>query len=82
MTGARISALCLALSTAACAVGPNYRRPSAPAPPLYKELSPAEAAAAAGKEWKPAEPRDETRKGKWWELFGDPQLNALEEQVA
>lgn len=29
--------------------------------------------------WKPAEPRDHALPGQWWEIFGDPQLNALEQ---
>ncbi|MCX5893688.1 MAG: TolC family protein, partial [Deltaproteobacteria bacterium] len=28
-----------------------------------------------------AQPRDELPRGKWWEIYHDPQLNALEEQV-
>jgi NodT family efflux transporter outer membrane factor (OMF) lipoprotein len=28
-----------------------------------------------------AQPSDEMPRGQWWEIFGDPQLNALEEQV-
>ena len=31
--------------------------------------------------WKAAQPNDAARRGKWWEVFGDPDLNALEEQV-
>jgi len=31
--------------------------------------------------WKRAQPNDEALRGKWWELFGDPQLNALEERL-
>ena len=31
--------------------------------------------------WKPAQPSDATQKGKWWEIFQDPQLNALEEKI-
>ena len=27
-------------------------------------------------------PSDKIPRGKWWEIFGDPQLNALEEQVS
>ena len=42
--------------------------------PGYKE-------AASSNIWKPAEPRDGTVRGQWWEMFGDPQLNALEEQI-
>jgi outer membrane protein TolC len=31
--------------------------------------------------WKTAQPKDDALRGKWWEIFGDPELNALEEQV-
>ncbi|HST11218.1 MAG TPA: efflux transporter outer membrane subunit [Terriglobales bacterium] len=55
-----------------CAVGPRYAKPVAPAPPAYKEMPP---------NWKAAEPSDETAKGKWWQVFQDPQLDALEDQV-
>jgi len=64
----------LAISTAACrAVGPNYAKPPAPTPQAFKEPLPAG--------WKEGEPRDDAIRGKWWEIFNDPQLNALEEQV-
>jgi NodT family efflux transporter outer membrane factor (OMF) lipoprotein len=66
--------------TVACAVGPNYKKPSALAPPAYKEEGPPPASTSG--EWKPAEPREGTARGKWWEAFGDPALNALEEQVS
>ncbi len=56
-----------------CAVGPRYAKPTAPAPPSYKELPP---------DWKTAQPSDQIARGKWWEMFQDPQLNALEEQVS
>ena len=55
-----------------CTVGPRYAKPAVPAPPQYKELPP---------NWKTAEPADQVAKGKWWEVFGDQQLNGLEEQV-
>ncbi len=64
----------MALLTAACAVGPNYKKPSAETPGAFKEAPPAG--------WKTAQPRDGSLRGKWWEAFGDPRLNALEEQVA
>jgi NodT family efflux transporter outer membrane factor (OMF) lipoprotein len=72
----RVLTAVLAVLSAACAVGPNYKRPSAPLPAAFKE-----AAAPPSGAWKPAEPKDEAARGKWWEVFGDPQLNALEEQV-
>jgi len=33
-------------------------------------------------QWKMATPSDGLLKGKWWEIFGDPQLNRLEELVS
>jgi NodT family efflux transporter outer membrane factor (OMF) lipoprotein len=65
--------------TAACAVGPNYKRPEAPVPAAFKE-QPAEAPAPG--EWKPAQPKDDASRGRWWEIFGDPFLNELEQQVS
>lgn len=56
-----------------CMVGPNYRRPPAPVPAAFKEKPP--------DGWKEAEPNDAALKGKWWEIYNDPQLNALEDQV-
>jgi NodT family efflux transporter outer membrane factor (OMF) lipoprotein len=78
----RLSWVVLALVLSGCAVGPNYRRPDAPVPAGWKEPVPEGNAAAAPEAWKPAEPRDSRERGKWWEVFADPQLNALEEQVA
>jgi NodT family efflux transporter outer membrane factor (OMF) lipoprotein len=68
------------LLSPACMVGPNYKRPPAPAPPAYKEQAPADFKEANG--WKPAQPGDSLLKGKWWEIYNDPALNALEEMVA
>jgi NodT family efflux transporter outer membrane factor (OMF) lipoprotein len=73
-----LSAFCLLLP--ACMVGPNYKRPPAPAPPAYKELPPANSPQAA--EFAPAQPSDAIARGKWWEIYNDPELNALEEQVS
>lgn len=70
----------LFLLSTACMVGPNYKRPAAPVPPAYKEQAPPEFKEANG--WKPAEPGDSLIKGKWWEIYNDPGLNALEEMVA
>lgn len=57
-----------------CTIGPKYQRPVAPTPPAFKEL-------AGNDEWKVATPSDELLKGKWWEMFGDPELNRLEELI-
>ncbi|MGA2737404.1 MAG: efflux transporter outer membrane subunit [Bryobacteraceae bacterium] len=64
----------LLLLSSACMVGPNYKRPAAPQTPAYKEPAP--------EGWKEAQPNDGAIKGKWWELYNDPQLNALEDQVS
>ncbi len=63
-----------------CTVGPKYVRPSVTAPPAYKELTPENLKDTDG--WKQAQPSDGTLRGKWWEIFGDPGLNSLEEQVS
>ena len=64
----------LAILTAGCLKVPDYQRPAAPAPLSYKEDPP--------EGWKEAQPSDGALRGKWWEIFGDPALNALEEQVS
>jgi NodT family efflux transporter outer membrane factor (OMF) lipoprotein len=46
-------------------------------PAAYKELTPDNLKEG----WKVAQPKDDVIRGKWWEMFNDPQLNALEEQV-
>src|SRR5947208_8878325 len=70
------------LFSAACAVGPNYKRPSAAAPPVFKEQPPPNFKEAEAAGWKQAQPGDAYLKGKWWEVYNDPALNALEEQVS
>ena len=62
-----------------CTVGPAYRKPSVQSPTAYRELTAAQFKDTDG--WKVAAPQDAAIRGKWWELFGDPQLNTLEEQV-
>ena len=59
------------LNFSGCAVGPKYQRPTAPTPPAYKEVG----------NWKTAEPSDQKLGGNWWEIFQDPQLNTLEQQI-
>jgi NodT family efflux transporter outer membrane factor (OMF) lipoprotein len=68
-------------------VGPNYQRPAYDAPPVYKETGASNVAvppppAPAGGGWQPASPSDGMLKGKWWEIYNDPQLNQLEERIA
>jgi NodT family efflux transporter outer membrane factor (OMF) lipoprotein len=56
---------------AACTVGPDYRRPPAPVPAVYKE--------AAG--WKVGEPLDAIDRGAWWSIYKDPVLDGLQRQI-
>lgn len=60
-----------------CMVGPKYTKPTAPLAPGFKELSDWKESDG----WKVAKPDDTLIRGKWWELYGDPRLNELEEQV-
>ena len=55
-----------------CMVGPDYKRPDAPVPVVYKELD----------GWKPATPLDSINRGAWWSIYHDPELDQLEDQVA
>jgi NodT family efflux transporter outer membrane factor (OMF) lipoprotein len=62
-----------------CMVGPKYHTPAADTPAAYKELTPADFKETEG--WKVAQPKDDALRGKWWEIFNEPELNALEEKV-
>ncbi|MBS1206568.1 MAG: transporter [Proteobacteria bacterium] len=55
-----------------CTVGPDYQRPSMVLPVHYKE--------ARG--WQQATPQDAARKGEWWAVYRDPQLDVLLRQVS
>jgi NodT family efflux transporter outer membrane factor (OMF) lipoprotein len=67
----KCAALLMALVLGACAVGPNYHRPSAPVPQRFKE--------AEG--WKPAEPREAASGSQWWSVYNDTTLDDLEKQI-
>ena len=58
------------LVLAGCAVGPDYRRPVVEAP-AFKEAG----------NWQPAEPGEQRPRGKWWEAYGDPLLNGLQDRI-
>jgi NodT family efflux transporter outer membrane factor (OMF) lipoprotein len=70
------AALCAML--AGCNVGPKYVPPAVTAPPAFKE-SPTQFKETEG--WTVAQPQDAVLRGKWWEIYNDPELNALEEQL-
>ncbi len=62
-----------------CNVGPKYIRPAVQAPSAFKELGPQQA--PDGTIWKPAQPQDAMLRGKWWEIYQEPELNSLEEKL-
>ena len=65
------AAALIALVAASCAPKTKYVPPQAPAPAAYREN--------AG--WKLVEPADAAQRGPWWEIYGDPDLNALESRI-
>jgi NodT family efflux transporter outer membrane factor (OMF) lipoprotein len=67
----QIAFVVLPLLLASCAVGPDYKRPEAATQTSFKESG----------NWKIATPNDDANRGKWWEAFGDRELNLLVEQV-
>jgi NodT family efflux transporter outer membrane factor (OMF) lipoprotein len=78
---ARALALCaasLAALLAGCNVGPKYNPPVPTAPAVYKE-SPDQFKETDG--WKVAQPQDATLRGNWWEIYNEPELNDLEQQL-
>jgi len=83
-----LSAIALSGMLTGCNVGPKYVPPSVTAPPAFKE-SPTQFKETDGKEaggketegWQVAQPQDATLRGKWWEIYNEPELNALEEQL-
>jgi|KBSSwiStaDraftv2_1062776.scaffolds.fasta_scaffold100197_2 NodT family efflux transporter outer membrane factor (OMF) lipoprotein len=72
----RLATSLLASALAACAVGPDYERPSAPVPAAYKE-----APRTGDAVWLPAAPADTFARGDWWRLFGDAELDRLAAEV-
>jgi len=83
-TGKATAVLCAANAAVLCAmlagcnVGPKYVPPAMTAPPAFKE-SPTQFKETEG--WTVAAPQDAALRGKWWEIYNEPDLNALEEQL-
>src|SRR5450755_4020494 len=71
----------VALLLTGCRVGPKYNRPPAlaQAPPTAYKESPTQFQDTDG--WKVAQPQDAMLHGKWWEIYSDSELNALEERL-
>ncbi|TWA72907.1 NodT family efflux transporter outer membrane factor (OMF) lipoprotein [Azospirillum brasilense] len=82
LLGSALGALTL---LSACAVGPDYERPSAAVPPAYKEggITPVAFAAPPVPRddgWRPAAP-GQAEAGPWWTVFNDPVLDGLMRRV-
>ena len=74
--GLSVAVFCALL--AGCNVGPRYLPPAITAPPAFKE-SPTQFKESGG--WTVAQPQDAALRGKWWEIYNEPELNALEDQL-
>jgi multidrug efflux system outer membrane protein len=69
---ARVGALSvMGVFAAGCTVGPNYKRPSAPATAKWDVTEP----------WRESAPKDSLPKGQWWAVFHDSDLDGLEAQA-
>ena len=69
----RAAGAVLAAALSGCSLAPHYERPAtAPPTPGYKEAG----------DWKVSVPADASARGRWWSMFGDPDLDALEMQVS
>ena len=64
-----------ALGLAGCMVGPNYKLPAAPAPSAYSDNG-------HYGDWATAKPADAADRGAWWTIYGDTDLNDLEQRCA
>lgn len=71
----KIAALIGALAITGCKVGPSYKAPAMPAPPAYSEEG-------HNGPWTAATPGDATDRGTWWTIYGDAELNDLEQRCA
>jgi len=76
----RAGSIGLLALVAGCHVGPPYHPPAPPAvtAPNYKEST---VNFQDQEGWKVANPQDAMIRGNWWEIFNEPELNTLEEQL-
>src|ERR1035437_5304105 len=74
-----VALVCLVLF-AGCSFAPKYAKPVVQTPVAFKEMPPGQLQETEG--WNAAEPKDDTIRGKWWEMFHEPELNDFEGQVA
>jgi NodT family efflux transporter outer membrane factor (OMF) lipoprotein len=77
-----LSGALAAIFFAGCTVGPKYHQPAATpqAPPMSYKETPEQNPQTSG-DWKIAQPQDAMLHGEWWQIYNDPELNSLEEQL-
>jgi len=75
MRVARAIATTAALALGGCMVGPNYKAPPVPAPPAYSDNG-------HNGDWSAAAPADANDRGAWWTIYGDTELDDLEQRCA
>jgi len=75
MKAARMIAIMAALALGGCMVGPNYKTPPMPAPPAYSDNG-------HNGDWSAATPADANDRGAWWSIYGDTELDDLEQRCA
>lgn len=61
----------LAALLGGCSFAPELKLPEVPVASAYKEVQP----------WVPAQPADQLPRGDWWRLYGDAELDALQEKL-
>ncbi len=69
--GARCPGAALALLLGACSFTPPLKTPQIPTAAAYKELGP----------WTQAEPADRLPRDSWWRLYGNAELDGLEQRL-
>jgi NodT family efflux transporter outer membrane factor (OMF) lipoprotein len=74
-----LGAAVLSFMLSGCVAGPKYHPPAPQAPAAVYKESPTQSKETG--DWTVAQPADAKLRGKWWEIFDDPELNALEEQL-
>ena len=67
----RAAALLVAWTASGCAAHATLPAPAPQVPPAFRESA----------DWKAGQPSDQLQRGAWWEIFGDPQLNALQTTI-
>lgn len=72
--------MALAALWAGCSFAPKYKRPTVETPATFKENSGTNDVDT--NIWRAAQPNDAVIRSNWWEMFNDPDLNALEQEVA